>query len=31
MWIDFYEQIDRFFRWALAPSGEAYFGVEEMS
>jgi uncharacterized protein (TIGR04255 family) len=22
-------QIDRFFRWTLAPAGEAYFGVEE--
>lgn len=22
-------QIDRFFRWTLAPNGEAYFGVEE--
>lgn len=26
-----HEQIDRFFRWTLAPAGEAYFGVEEVS
>jgi uncharacterized protein (TIGR04255 family) len=26
-----HEQIDRFFRWTLAPNGEAYFGVEEVS
>jgi uncharacterized protein (TIGR04255 family) len=26
-----HEQIDRFFRWSLAPAGEAYFGVEEVS
>ena len=25
-----HEQIDRFFRWTLAPEGEAYFGVEEV-
>jgi uncharacterized protein (TIGR04255 family) len=26
-----HEQIDRFFRWTLAPEGEAYFGVEEVT
>jgi uncharacterized protein (TIGR04255 family) len=25
-----HDQIDRFFRWALAPAGEEYFGLEEL-
>jgi uncharacterized protein (TIGR04255 family) len=25
-----HDQIDRFFRWALTPAGEAYFGLEEL-
>jgi cytochrome c556 len=23
-----HDQVDRFFRWALAPAGEEYFGLE---
>lgn len=26
-----HDQIDRFFRWALAPDGEEYFGLEEQN
>jgi uncharacterized protein (TIGR04255 family) len=26
----FHDQIDRFFRWTLAPEGEEYFGLEEV-
>jgi uncharacterized protein (TIGR04255 family) len=26
----FHDQIDRFFRWALGPAGEEYFGLEEL-
>jgi len=26
-----HDQIDRFFRWALAPGGEEYFGLEEIT